>query len=352
MNQVAIWSAEDRAALFQQSASQRGFLPLIVEKDFWVCWTLNQVFELPHLREHIIFKGGTSLSKVFGLIKRFSEDIDLSIDRAFLGFTGERDIASPDMSGNQRKALLKQLPKECEAKIANDLLPALKQSFSDVLSASNSQAGEWKLYLDPQDPQNLLFTYPSGVSQARGVPAYNAPIVKMEFGARADHWPAGKHTVVPYAAEDFGKAFQMPSCSVRALEAERTFWEKATILHAEYYRPEKTVLNAPPTRRNELSRHYYDLVQIADSAIGQQALSNFGLLEQVAEHKRLFFPSAWANYKEAGPGSLRLVPPEWKQEFFRHDYDAMQNMFFPDHQPPSFDEILERLHALEEQINA
>ena len=206
---------------------------------------------------------------------------------------------------------------------------------------------QWRLELDPNDPQTVLFTYPNAINPSgAGVPAasYVAPIVRLEMGARSDPYPTGTHDIISYAAEEYPDQFEIPTCAVQVLEAQRTFWEKATILHAEYHRPEST------WTMGRLSRHYYDLAQLATSEIAERAIADIELLKRVATHKKVFFRSGWAKYDEARPGSLRLVPPQSKQISLRRNYNSMEQMFFGER--PSFEHIIATLQELEDRINS
>lgn len=344
MNSVAQLSAAERTILFQETAQRRGLAPLVIEKDFWVCWTLKQLFDLP-TGQHLIFKGGTSLSKIFGVIKRFSEDIDLSISRESLGFGAEKEPEAAS-SKKQTQQRIEELQQACIRKITSELLPSMKEAFVAILGdAPGNDVSEtsWQLEQDTHDPQTLLFTYPRQQNTPLLIASYIRPVVRIELGARSDHWPAGTYPLTPYAAEEFPDYFEAPICQVKTLEAERTFWEKATILHAEHFRPTGSAT------ADRISRHYYDLYQMANSAIAEKALARMDLLKRVAEHKRIFFRSAWARYEEASPGSLHLIPPKERLSALRADYDKMEEMFFE--QRPSFQQMLDVLQKLEEGIN-
>lgn len=147
MDAFALTPAGERAELFSETAARRGVAALIVEKDFWVCWTLKRLFALQRAAG-IIFKGGTSLSKAYGLIERFSEDIDISIDRAALGFAGERDPAREGLSATKRRALLDDLHRAASAYVADAPLPRLTGSFGVALGDQS-----WSLSVDRADPQ-------------------------------------------------------------------------------------------------------------------------------------------------------------------------------------------------------
>ena len=149
----------------------------------------------------------------------------------------------------------------------------------------------WDVELDPQDAQTVIFTYPRSEFSG-GIPAFLRPAIRLELGARSDDWPAEQRDIRPYAAEAFPDAFtEAASCRVRVLDARRTFWEKATLLHAEFHR------QADRGSAEGYTRHYYDLYRLSQVEIGRQALERTELLERVVMHKRLFFASAWAHYE-------------------------------------------------------
>jgi len=344
VDDVARWPARDRADLFTAVAEQRGdMVAAVVEKDFWVCWILRRLFTLPNAPGGMIFKGGTSLSKVFNAIARFSKDVDLSFDRADLGFGGEQDPARA-RSKKQAKQRLKLLKEACQAVIRDRFVPQLAVVVGEALH--DSARRNWKIETDPDDPdsQTVLFHYPTSLAPRGPLAAtYVPPVVRLEMGARSDHWPTEDATVISYAAEQFPAQFTDPRCAVRVLAAERTFWEKATILHAWYHaRPDKPL-------RGRQSRHYYDLVKLVEAGIGARALERLDLLAAVAAHKDIFFADAAAKYDEAKPGSLRLVPPLSRQAELRDDYRKMREMIFG--LPPSFEHLLEVLAETERQIN-
>lgn len=329
----------DSAALrevFQQTEAATGISAHMVEKDAWVCWTLRQVFALPGAPEHFIFKGGTSLSKVWKVIHRFSEDIDLSLSREWLGFTGDRDPEKAG-SGKKRQRLLDELAQSCATKLRDEVLPALQQIFARQLGSEG-----WSLDIAPDDSQTMLFAYP-GVFPAQA-PGYVSPVVKIECGARSDRWPSALQTITPYFADAFPDAFPDQSGTVPVLDIERTFWEKATILHAEAHRPAG---NPAPDR---FSRHYADLSALAGHPAGAAALGRDDLRARVVAHKQVFFASARASYPTAVPGTFKLLPAPEHRAALERDYQAMQDMFFI--APPTWAEILQTLTELEHRINA
>ena len=286
---------------------------------------------MPGWGKHLTFKGGTSLSKGWRLISRFSEDIDVVIDREHLGFGGIT------LSANQRKRLVK----ECSRRIKEDLGPTLESRFREAIPAGL----EWRLSPadkeeDP-DQQTLLFYYPS-VFQDRL--AYVRPVVKIEMGARSETEPVEKPVIQPYLAEAFPELLPDSAFAVRTVTAARTFWEKAMLLHEETFRP------GDKPRRPGLSRHYYDLWCLIQKGVAAQAVNDPELFNRVARHRKVFFKVGWVDYDTLRPGSLRLVPPPEQEGGWRRDYEAMQGEMFFD-EPPSFDEVLEVIKRFEEVFN-
>jgi hypothetical protein len=175
--------------------------------------------------------------------------------------------------------------------------------------------------------------------------AYITPRVKFELGARGDPWPTEDKVIRPYAADDYPDFFVDPDTRVTVLSARRTFWEKATALHAEAHRP------ATSPMPQYFSRHYYDLAMLLDTDEGQAAVADLDLLAQVAQHKATFFRSGWASYETARPGTLRLTPDDARVKDLKADYRAMAPMMF-DQTPPSFDDILAKITVLQDVINS
>lgn len=343
MDKVAILSAADRAALFNETGAARGLANAIVEKDFWVCWTLKRLFGIQGDNSPgLVFKGGTSLSKAYGAIRRFSEDIDLSFDRTDLGYDGDRD---PEAASSRKKAdkLIGDLVADVEKHIATVVLPRLTTAIARELGAAGEAA--WTLTIESGNAQNLMFEYPRSLSDQDYTGfAYMSRRVKLEFGARGDPWPIEKREIMSYASEEFPDFFEAASCSVDVLSLRRTFWEKATALHAEHHRD----LESPTPQY--FSRHYYDLAMLADTDEGKKAMKDADLLKQVANHKSVFFRSAWASYETARAGTLRLSPHPDRISDLRADYRKMAPMMFDD-PPPTFDDVLKRISVLEKTIN-
>ncbi len=325
MNRVASLSQRERSELFSETAAIRGMTPAVVEKDFWVTWTLGKLFSEEDLSSLLMFKGGTSLSKVFHLIERFSEDIDLILDWQVL--TGEDPEAERSKSKQQK--LNEDINKKAQEYINEELFPKIADCIAPVCHCSGVE----------EDSYALDIRYPSAFENT-----YLRPEVRLEIGPLASWVPFAEYTIRPYAAEEFPDVFQKPDCNVKAIKAERTFWEKATILHHEAHRPEG---NPQPPR---YSRHYYDLAKMASAEVKNTAVADIGLLESVADFKQKFYPRAWARYDLAKPGTLRLVPSGHVLESLRDDYRAMRDIIFGEY--PEFDDIISELQNLENEINS
>jgi len=267
MDEFLLLGKKDKRAYFESAAEKLNIMPQLIEKDFWVCWVLKALFSLKGIGEHLTFKGGTSLSKCYNVIKRFSEDIDISIERLYLS---KSKTIEPDKnaSNKENQKRLKELQLICRNRIHEAIFPKLR---NELAVAFSSEKG-WNIDFASEDQsgQTVLFTFPQIViSNANN---YIRPSVKIEFGARANHWPVESIIVTPYIA-CISREYKITGVPVRVLSANRTFWEKATILHMLYHYPHDK--NIPP----RMSRHYYDLYAMAGSSICKSALENIALLK-------------------------------------------------------------------------
>jgi hypothetical protein len=355
VNKIAQMSARDRADVFAETAERKVLVEAIIEKDFWVCWTLKQLFSIDELTGRLLFKGGTSLSKIFQAINRFSEDIDLAVDYAALGFAGEKDPTQEGISKTKRNEILAEMMAACQVYIGGEFLSILKKRYEEILGAG----GPWSLEVRNSDPNVVEFHYPPASTKAL---PYIAPQVVLELGTHAEFVPHDKFTIRSFVAEKFPKLFGVGDgasaaadgdggggdhgdgdVDVVALLGKRTFWEKATILHAEFFRaPEKPL----PER---YSRHYYDVALMSKQPIKADALADLPLLAQVVKHKETFYPSAWSRYDLARAGSFHVVPAKERMDALQRDYKNMAPMIFGE--PPSFESIVETLAASEQEIN-
>lgn len=329
MRKIANINKKDRAALFTNTANKMAMTEAIIEKDFWVCYVLDFLFNDCQLRDRIVFKGGTSLSKAYGLISRFSEDIDLILDWRVLGFTKDEPLEQRSVS--KQDAFNKDIEHRTSVFLTEHFTPMLQAELSARLSDDISVKFD-------NERQAINIIYPQIFSDSAILQE-----ICLEIGPLAAWTPTENRIISPYSAESYPHLFNTKSTTVTTVKPTRTFWEKATILHREANRTNDSL----PTR---YSRHYYDLFCMAKSSVKNEALADRELLHSVADFKNKFYHCNWAKYDEAKKGMLTLVPKTLNIiTKLKNDYSHMQNMLFGE--KPTFDEILELLQQLENEIN-
>ena len=324
MNKIANLPKQQRTELFSETATLMNTTNSIVEKDFWVVWTLDKIFSDDRLNKILMFKGGTSLSKVFNLIGRFSEDIDLILDWRLV--SNENPLNDQE-SRNKQVKFNEQINENAKEYIQNELLPIISQILWPLCTC-----------IIAEDGFSINVRYPNAFDDN-----YLRPEILLEIGPLASWLPSDSFEISSFAAQKFPQVFSKTKCTVNTIVAKRTFWEKATILHHEANRPEESPM---PTR---YSRHYYDLAMMVQSEVKNEALADLNLLQNVVDFKQKFYPRTWAKYEEAIPGTLKLLPPEFRLDSLEKDYKAMGNMIFDKY--ISFEEIINILENLEKEIN-
>ena len=225
MRNIARLSENDRREMFRNTADKMGLNDAIVEKDFWVCFTLDYLFHRCLWRNSITFKGGTSLSKAFNLISRFSEDIDLILDWRVLGYG--KDEPWEKRSNTKQDAFNKDANARAEIFLAEQFCPTIKTEISRELGC------EANIYIDQKEKQTVIFAYPHLFTNASTL-----QVIRLEIGALAAWTPAKIAKIEPYAATYYPKIFEQKDSAILTVAPERTFWEKATILNHEANRPE------------------------------------------------------------------------------------------------------------------
>lgn len=323
-------SDEEKQILFQNTAEKMKMHPAIIEKDFWVVALLDYLFHICPWKHAFTFKGGTSLSKGYQLIKRFSEDIDLILDWRVLGY-GENEPWE-ERSKSKQEQFNKEANQKAEIFLREQLLPVLQKELSEYFSI------EANVYIDEDDAQTINFQYPQLYTNQSIL-----QVVRLEIGALAAWTPAASVSIQSYVAECYGDIFQKKTTEILTVRPERTFWEKATILHHEANRPENSLM---PSR---YSRHYYDLYCMLNSGVKETALKNIDLLYKVVEFKQKFYPRNWAHYEDAKPGTLKLCVPEYRITELEKDYQQMKEMLYGN--IPEFGTILNDIRILEKAIN-
>lgn len=319
---------QEQAVLIRQTARQLDMPEMIIEKDFWICWCLEKIFALPI---KMAFKGGTSLSKVFGLINRFSEDCDITID--YRSFKPTLTLAG--LNRSQLKKESDHLRMELKNYISQTALPYLKNELEKTVPNKNFEI------TISDDGEQLRIYYPSVLSQLHG---YLRDHVFLEFGVRNSTEPCEQHPITPYLAQE-KEELALPSPLINTLSPMRTFWEKATLMHVECHRDR--FIKTP----ERLSRHWYDLLMLNNSWVGAQALSRHDILESVVDHKKAFFNASYANYDDCLSGKFRLIPGIEYLKNLKQDFSQMMSAGMFHEEPPTFDNIVIGLRDLEEKIN-
>ncbi len=224
---------------------------------------------------------------------------------------------------------------DCQQYIAGVFLNTVAARVQQILGPSG-----WSLEVSVEDPNAVEFEYPTAVGKRL---AFIKPQVVLELGTHAEPIPREVYAIQPFAAEHFPRVFEEPTCSVTTVVARRTFWEKATILHAEYYRPlDKPLLSG-------YSRHYADVASMAKTKVKEEAFDDLALLRSVVIHKDRFYHCGWARYLGARAGSFRLLPRQERLADLRRDHQGTKLMFFED--APLFEDVLAELERLEQEIN-
>jgi len=329
----------ERSQAFRIASERLGYPAYVIEKDFWVTYILDTLFNRIEHNYRILFKGGTSLSKCYKLIDRFSEDIDLSLHMADLGFEGDKapHIVAQKESKSLAKRAVESLKIEGEEFLKNTILVLLENKIKEDVTLVE----EWQLILDEKNAENLLFYYPKSFEDDEYGNKYVKPVVLIETGTKSEHLPI-EEVKVNTLLEDAITEIKS-KIVVKVLSPKRTFWEKVTLLHSE------NNIGRVERVKERLSRHLYDVVMLSRSTIGQEALKDLKLLDTVAKHKAFYYRSNAAKYEEAKAGTLKIVPRDEIREAFRADYEKMRSMFAGE--VVAFDVIINELQNLENEIN-
>ena len=332
-------NSSERKNLIQKATNDLGLRFDIVEKDIWVCYVLQKLFSNEKLRNNLIFKGGTCLSKAYDATHRFSEDVDITINSNVLEISGESQKIDKIKSRN-RKAARKF--------VEDEILPILKTVFDAEIGNKN-----YELVFDKEDKNNitLFFAFPS---ESSGFD-YSFPIefsddysyikskIKLEFGALGGIWPSEKKAIAPYAKKILSDYFD--EFEVNTLSIKRNFIEKLLILHSITLR-----LKEKPINQN-YSRHYYDVYSILENGLNIDPIDDLEILEAVVKNKHDFWNESWADYNKIQKFSdIRLIPNESRITEIKKDYKNMEEMFFKDF--PKFEEMLLKLQDFKNSLIA
>ncbi|WP_209857328.1 nucleotidyl transferase AbiEii/AbiGii toxin family protein [Rhizobium herbae] len=350
-------NADEQRALFSASASNLETRAENIEKDLYVCWALDFLFN--RRKDDSIglyFKGGTSLSKAYGLIQRFSEDIDIGIYKADLNVPLEADIAALPSVTQQQKALAEQVDEAARHYMSGPLKSLLDDEIA-AIEGETGQTGHFSLgfgydsYRKKEALDILVLGYRSVFDTSGG---YVEAAVRIEGGARPDPVPAETRQIIPYIASEMPAGSDLTVYNVMTVKPERTFWEKVLILHAMTEMTEKRNTDHNAEGKvpdlNRYSRHYYDVHQIWNHPdYGKGTASMLDLAEACRRHKELMFRAPDHRYDRAVPGSFRLVPTADMRKKLATDYDRMSVMIFAT--PPEFEALMKSIADLERYLN-
>ena len=334
--------AATRMGLFSATAQRLGTTPQNVEKDFWVCWTLDALFNGIEDGPRLLFKGGTSLSKGFGLIERFSEDIDVTVFRDDLGVPATVEELAV-LSRKKREASLDQIKAACEAHVHGPMMARLADICADACARTGLEPRSIRVEPDLADRQTLRVVYPSITPED----VYIAKSVKIESGAKSALDPHSVRTIAPYVDAD-AIALDLSVPGITIVDAERTFWDKVLILHGlRRWFDNRGQLRGDGQR---VSRHYYDLFRLIQSKVAEAALANRALGKDCVAHARLFFNRPDFDLASAQAPTYSLLPKGAMIDGLRQDYRAMSTMIFG--KPPDFDAVMKAIAGIEETVNA
>jgi hypothetical protein len=312
-----------------EEASKRLDMPIFnVEKDWWVTQTLTLVFNMD-IGKHLVFKGGTSLSKSWGIIKRFSEDVDLAVNRGFLG----------DFEGELKKKKITKLRKASSAHIINEFAPDLQEEFNKR-GMNDVKINVIETTESDQDPKLVEIQYSPVVAYAN----YIKPRVLLEIGCRSLIEPKTEKAITSLIDETFPDTeFAQQPVLIPSVNPERTFLEKIFLLHEEFQKPEP--------RSERMSRHLYDLYKLCQVPECKAALSNKDLYNTIVNHRIQFTKMKEVDYTKHKPEFIDFLPNEKVLDAYRKDYNEMQENMINE-EGPSFDDLMKELEQLKVEVNS
>lgn len=322
---------EDQKFLCRHIGELQGISPSIVEKDFWVCHTLNVLFQHNELSPYLSFRGGTSLSKAYKIIRRFSEDIDIALSPLFFPNLQEEDMPTHTQTPSQRDQKLRKLRPYYRDMMEQVLLPAIGDDLQQC--GVKKVSVELENLSQARDPFVLLIHYCSIFKQEDN--DYIRPFVKLELSGRAQIEPSEMRIVDSYIGEKFPD-FSI-STQVRTVSPYRTFWEKCFILHENNTRPQSNEAWGVKTR---LARHYYDI-----TALIRAGYVDYDLFFDVRNKRKLYHWQTWVDYDSLSPEQLILIPDSSEHlEKWKKDYEQTSAMLFDEAE--EFDSLVNSIKNL------
>lgn len=327
----------DRLAMLQQTeATHPGINQVAIEKDWWVTVTLKALFQAD-CRDSLIFKGGTSLSKGFNIIERFSEDIDLAISHSFFGIEKTNKSQRDKLKKLARRYIQETLSAQLDAQLKD--MGITGYTIENVTQVQDKN-GEWKPIDSDKDPTVILLHYPSIVEDTI---SYIPPRVKIEISCLSMDEPTEERDIHSLICETFEEEDTDANCKIRTVVPTRTFLEKLFLL-AEEFQKDKP-------RSVRMSRHLYDLEKLMDTEYGREALSDRTLYDAIVEHRRAYYALKYVNYDLHAPASINFMIPEQTIESWKADYSDMRR-FFIYGQSLDFDALMQKMEELQERVRA
>lgn len=324
-------TAERQRDIYNNVALKTGLPPASIEKDWWVTQVLKAIYTLPY-GDHLSFKGGTSLSKCWGLIERFSEDVDLGIDREYLGFEGE--LSKTQISDKLRRAACAFVRERMQHDLHDQLI---RNGLSEELFNVTVDITP----ITTTDPEVIRVAYRSVYPELND--PYLPPVVKIEVSGRSMSEPIAEKAICSLVDNAYPQsAIAEDRFKVRAVLSERTFLEKVFLLHEEFSKPQ--------VRVERMSRHVYDIAMMMGQGIHARALTDENLYRQVLEHRRQFIGLKGFNYDTLYSDSITIVPTGEVRDLWRKDYEQMQEHMIWGESTPTYDNLLEILQQLNEQL--
>jgi predicted nucleotidyltransferase component of viral defense system len=322
----------ERIELINQLHEETALPQIIIEKDLWVTAVLRALFSLPYA-ENLSFKGGTSLSKYWNLIERFSEDVDIAINREYFGFSGDT-FTVRQISKDLRKATCKFIREHLQFDLAHQMkavgIPT--NLFSVTMNITP---------VTTTDPEQVFVEYKSVFTTS----PYIKNTVILEIGGRSMKEPLQKIEIQSFVDTHFGQAtFAEKPFVIHAVVPERTFWEKVCLLHEEFSKPTELV------RVERMSRHLYDIARMTDTSVAEKALKDKELFGSIVAHRRMFIALKDFDYDTLSPKTVSIIPPDNVITKWEDDYYKMQTMIYG--KSLSFNEIINKVARLNDDIRA
>lgn len=325
----------DRLAMLQQTeATHPGINQVAIEKDWWVTVTLKALFQTDCC-DSLIFKGGTSLSKGFNIIERFSEDIDLAISHSFFGIEKTNKSQRDKLKKLARRYIQETLSAQLDAQLKD--MGITGYTIENVTQVQDKN-GEWKPIDSDKDPTVILLHYPSIVEDTI---SYIPPRVKIEISCLSMDEPTEERDIHSLIFETFEEEDPEANCKIRTVVPTRTFLEKLFLL-AEEFQKDKP-------RSVRMSRHLYDLEKLMDTEYGREALADRTLYDAIVEHRRAYYALKYVNYDLHAPATINFLIPEQAVESWKADYADMRR-FFIYGQSLEFDVLIRKMVELQNRV--